>query len=102
MNTPRLQKLLDKQNQIKAQIDKEKSKLRSQQRKDDTRRKIIVGSLALEHLLTRENNEASHTLAKLIDQFTTRPGDRTLLGLPDEPVKDPAQIIEHIKAAMES
>ncbi|MBL4746244.1 MAG: hypothetical protein JKY08_07725 [Flavobacteriaceae bacterium] len=45
----KLQSLGQKKARIQAQINAEESKVRKKARKDDTRRKIIAGALALEH-----------------------------------------------------
>ena len=44
-----------KQNQLAERIKDEKAKIAKQSRKDDTRRKIVAGALALEHMTLDEN-----------------------------------------------
>ena len=43
----KLEQLLRKQEELKAQIRKEKNKLDQQERKNDTRRKILLSALML-------------------------------------------------------
>lgn len=51
----KLAELEVKQNQLKARISKEKAKISQHQRKQDTRRKIVAGAIALEHMEHDEN-----------------------------------------------
>jgi len=51
----KLAALEKQQAQLKARIAKEKSKLTANQRKLDTRRKIVAGAIALEHMEHDEN-----------------------------------------------
>ena len=75
----RLDDLLKKREQLNAQIQKERNKQAKQRRKDDTRRKILMGAL-LSDLI--KNGEFSHNefIAKL-DKFLTRDTDRKLFYL---------------------
>jgi hypothetical protein len=69
---------LEKQEaQLKARISREKARLREKERKQDTRRKIIAGALALEH----KDGDFQHVLNRLLDEYVTRPDDRALFGL---------------------
>lgn len=45
----KLAELHAKRDQLNARIQRETAKVRSQTRKEDTRRKIIAGAIALEH-----------------------------------------------------
>lgn len=64
---------------IAARLQAEKSKLKKQDRRDDARRKIIVGSVVLAHA---ENDPAfRETLQAILEAHTTRPIDREFLGL---------------------
>ncbi len=47
--------LQKKQDQLQAKIKNEKAKLTSEKRKMDTRRKIVAGAIALEHMEHDEN-----------------------------------------------
>lgn len=79
----RIAELQEQERQIKARLQREKSRLRQSERKQDTRRKIIAGALALEH----KDAEFQAQLNRLLDEYVTRPQDRTLFGL--EPLKEP-------------
>jgi len=46
----KIEELEQQQAQIKAKIQKERSKLSAEKRKKDTRRKIVAGAIALEHM----------------------------------------------------
>ena len=90
MTSSRLQKLRDKKAQLEAQIKDAAARERQQYRKDDTRRKIILGAFALEHLEKNKNSAFAKTLLPLLDEYVTRAQDRDLLnahfktlGLPD-------------------
>jgi len=79
----RVKDLEDKLKQAKALRQKAEARVKSaeakQKRSDDTRRKILVGAMMLDHM---EKNEATKTsvMAKL-DAFLTREDDRALFGL---------------------
>lgn len=82
----RIAAIQQKQAQLKARLQKESAKLSGQKRKDDTRRKIIVGALALEHAgIDAAFGEA---LNRLIFRHVTKPQDRALFGL--APLQEPA------------
>ena len=55
-----------KQAQLAARIKNENAKLRKQTRREDTRRKIIAGALALEHMEQGNDVLFSETMEKLI------------------------------------
>lgn len=65
--------------QIEAQIQKHKARVRVEERKKDTRRKIIAGALALEHASI--NPAFREELQKLIREHVTRDHDRALFDL---------------------
>lgn len=75
----RIAELEEKRSQIEAQIQKHKSRLRIEERKKDTRRKIIAGALALEHASIDPAFRAA--MHKLIDEQVTREADRALFDL---------------------
>ena len=73
---------------IDAALKREKSRLRDAARKQDTRRKIIVGGLVLQH---DELDPAFHAqLWRLIERHVTRDADRETLGLDPLPERDSA------------
>jgi len=75
----RLDKLYQQRAQLAARIRQLETRNRIQARKDDARRKIIAGALALEH--AERDEEFGRTLNRLIGRFVTRPQDRALFGL---------------------
>lgn len=75
----KLAELEQRKGQIEAQIQRQKARLRVEERKRDTRRKIIAGALALEHASL--NPAFGEELQKLIRQHVTREGDRALFDL---------------------
>ena len=76
----KLDELLKKREQLNAQIAKERNKLSSQQRKEDTRRKILMGALMMEMMKKGELDEKK--ILKKLDAFLTKELDRKLFDLP--------------------
>lgn len=72
----KLEELLKKREQLNAQIQKERNKLSSQQRKEDTRRKILLGALVMEMMKKGELDEKK--IMKRLDGFLTSDIDRKL------------------------
>jgi hypothetical protein len=72
----KLAELEQEKRQIEARIQQQKARLRVQERKDDTRRKIIAGALALEH--ARVNPTFGEQLKKLIREHVTDQKSRSL------------------------
>ena len=74
----------EKLNQLKAQKQaieaREKKKATEQQRKDDTRRKILLGSYLIKKMQNEANKEK--ILAEL-NEYLTENRDRQLFDLPD-------------------
>ena len=80
MGISTLEKLRIKQEQLQARIRREQAKERTQERKDDTRRKILAGAA----MLDRAEKDAAFKLElhALLGQFLVRADDRALFGLP--------------------
>lgn len=74
-----LAELEKKQNQLQARIQKKKAQVKGQKRKEDTRRKIIAGAIALEHMTHDKKFRA--TMQALIEEHVTRENDRKLFDL---------------------
>jgi hypothetical protein len=96
--------------QIQAQIQAEEAKTKERERKEDTRRKVIAGALALEHMQKNGTSEFAKTMTRLLDEYVIRPQDRTLFdGLPPKASTTPpgrrtanpseAGTAEHVSAA---
>ena len=75
---------LEKLKQLKAQKQaieaRERTKQKEQQRKDDTRRKILLGSYLIKKMQNQANKEK--ILAEL-NEYLTENRDRQLFDLPD-------------------
>ena len=85
----RLEQLLKKQEELKAQIRKEKNKLDQAERKLDTRRKILLGALMMDMMNKGELDEKN--ILKRLDDFLSRNTDRQLFDLtltkePNKPI----------------
>jgi len=77
--TTKLKKLEQQQARIKLQIAKEKKKGQVQNRKQDTRRKILVGAVALEEM--KKDVKLKSQIDKLLELNLTRSNDRELFDL---------------------
>jgi hypothetical protein len=88
MSYDRRAKLLEKRAKIEAQIKAIEARDNQRKRKEDTRRKIIAGALALEH--ADIDPAFGAMLAKLLNRYVTRPQDRRLFDLPERPPPAPA------------
>ena len=80
-----IDKLLDDRKKLDARLAALKGKEREAERKQDTRRKILVGSYLLDQVERKVYPEA-RLLAEL-DSYLKRDRDRSLFGLP--PLEDP-------------
>ena len=80
----KLDALLQKQKQLKAQKQaaqaRERSKQQAQATKDDTSRKILIGSFILKQIET--NEEAKNRLLSNLNEYLTENRDRKLFDLP--------------------
>ena len=76
----RLEQLLKKQEELKAQIQKIKATEATQKRKEDTRKKILLGALVMEMMEKGELDR--NVIEKRLDGFLSRTGDRQLFNLP--------------------
>jgi len=82
-----LDKLLKQQLKLDARIKGIKTREAHQERKNETRRKILAGAYILEK---HSKEDTMHQLNKELDWFLTRKNDRALFGLhtKDEPGQD--------------
>ena len=78
----KLEELLKKREQLNAQIQKERNKQIEQQRKEDTRRKILLGALMMDLMKKGEIDEKK--IKKRLDGFLTLDIDRRLFDLPEK------------------
>ena len=72
----KLEQLKAQKQQIEA---RERAKLRSTERKNDTRRKVLAGAMVLE--MMEHDPEVKNKVLARLDGFLIRPDDRTLFGL---------------------
>jgi len=84
-NNIALETLLKRQEQISARIEAFKAKEAIQQRKDDTRRKILVGAYTLDK---HDKANSMSLLIEELDHFLFKSNDRTLFGLLPKNEKD--------------
>ena len=93
----RLRKLQQQKAKVDLAIQRERNKLKGQARKDDTRRKIIVGALMLAEA---ENDPAMFTrLNTLLKKTLTRADDRALFDLPPLPDNENASPVREKESA---
>lgn len=64
----RLQELEEQKQKLTAKISKQKATLAAKKRKEDTRRKIIAGALALEHM--EHDSAFQSTMMRLLNRHT--------------------------------
>jgi len=74
-----LAELERKEAQLKARIQKKRAEVKGKTRRQDTRRKIIAGALALEH--AEKDGMFRSTLERLLKEHVKRPEDRKLFDL---------------------
>ena len=86
MSNLALEKLLKQQSMLDARIKAIKAREAYQERKNETRRKILAGAYILEQ---HTKDGTMHQLTKELDWYLTRKNDRALFGLyvKDEPEK---------------
>ncbi|MBV9828312.1 MAG: hypothetical protein JO001_21985 [Alphaproteobacteria bacterium] len=77
-NADRLDLLRRKRDQLDAQLRALEARKKHAERKADTRRKVIAGALALEHLTANRDSEFGRILFRLLDEYVVRPHDRAL------------------------
>ena len=87
----RLRKLEQRQEKLKRDIAKERSRLAQKQRRDDTRRKIIAGALALEHRDKNQDTAFAQIMDRLLDKHVKGDTERALFDLAPLPQNDNAK-----------
>ena len=75
----KLQRLLEKEAQLKAQIQQAKAAERTLEKKRDTRRKILIGAAVMARVKSGE--WPRDDLRMMMDGFLTRPNERALFDL---------------------
>jgi len=83
MENDRLKKLVARRDQIKAQIARLAAQKQAQERRDETRRKIVAGAILLDAVQRDRVTECPSGLARWWDSQVaglTRPQDQLLFG----------------------
>ena len=76
----RIRKLQEKQARVTAEIQRAKARQRQNQRKRDTRRKILLGAMLLDRI--ERGKVPEKVVMADMDQFLTRDHERALFDLP--------------------
>jgi aspartokinase len=76
-----LEKLLEKEKQIKAKIQAAKSREREKERKTETRKKILIGAMVIDGM--KNSDEYASKIQQNLDKYLTKNKDRILFGLPE-------------------
>jgi len=90
----KLDKLLQKEAQLKAQIQLAKSAERTLEKKRDTRRKILIGAAVIARVESGRWPQAD--LLEMMDGFLTRPNERDLFEL-NESAVSAAEVTDEAK-----
>ncbi len=85
MSNKRLEHLLEKKKLLEARIQKLKAQESAKKRKEDTRRKILLGALV--QYLIKTGYWSSDEIYSQLDKFLDKPIDRKLFDLPEEQKK---------------
>lgn len=80
MANSKLTRLIEKREAVNARIKLEQNKLRADERRSDTRRKVLAGATVLEWA-KKDTDFSSRFMAEL-KSFLVRDADRELFGLP--------------------
>jgi hypothetical protein len=80
MANSKLQRLIEKRDAVNARIKQQQNKLRADERRTDTRRKVLAGATVLEW--AKRDSEFSSRLMAELKRFLLRDADRALFDLP--------------------
>ena len=75
-----LERLKEQREKINARIQQQEARLKTSERKKDTRRKILIGSYFLDNAI---KNGTFEEIKQKLDSFLTRNSDRVLFDLPE-------------------
>ena len=89
----RLKKLKE---QDRARKQKERQRVNAQNRKDDTRRKILLGAMYFERM--KKDDEAKEQILKALDKYLTTERDRNLFDLKTTTDVNQGSVNDPIKA----
>lgn len=82
--------------QDRARKQRERQKEAAQQRKDDTRRKILIGAMYFERM--KKDDEFKEQMLKALDKYLTTERDRKLFQLEDTTDVNQGRVNDPIKA----
>lgn len=80
-NDPELKKLLEQRKKVDARINAKLAKKKVQERKNETRRKIIIGGIVMYHV-EEFDPELKGKIQQLLHRAVKKNADREFLGLP--------------------
>jgi hypothetical protein len=86
--TAQIRKLAEDEAKIRAKLAQLKAAESADERKRDTRRKVLIGSMLLR--LVEQGEWTRERLDQMLDKYLTRSDDRALFGLPTDPAGTPA------------
>ena len=86
-----LEKLKRQKEILDARIQQAESRFKVKERKEDTRRKILIGAFMIEQL---KKEEKFDSMIKELDGFLTRNSDRKLFGMNCLPTKNNVETID--------
>lgn len=86
LETDRLAKLKQQRAEIEQKIRRENARAAEQQRRTDTRRKIIAGGLVLKDMEQHPDSPLGKKMLRLLDEYVTRNQDRALFNLEPLPL----------------
>ena len=84
----RLDTLKDRRTKLNERIKDLEARERIKERKQDTRRKIIVGALVMTHMEKNKRSEFTKKVKALINEYVVKDKDRALFGLAPLPKND--------------
>jgi hypothetical protein len=87
MSSDKLARLREKRKTIVTQIQREENRLKKEERKKDTRRKILIGAAIL-HKADNEPEYKQWLVHQLLGGFLERDNDRALFDLPPRAVAE--------------
>ena len=79
MAKDKLAALTEKRNQLNAQIQALKAKGQAQERKNETRKKIIIGGMVMR--MVKDGDMPQERMQTLLDKYVESAKDRELFGL---------------------
>jgi len=76
----RLERMEQEAAQLAAKLEKKRARLNQEKRRQDTKRKILIGAAMLDAVA--KGHVSEEQLRAMLDEHLTRPADRALFDLP--------------------